>query len=435
MRSAIVLALIVLVPESDGFGVWIVHSEVFEYTIQFPMEGRLMKAKIALILAVLLIVTGVFGQGDLDKYVGQYQVTGAPVLITVTAVGGKLAIEATGQGKAPIELVSGEDYAVTGSPLKLTFQKDAAGKVTGMIIHQAPGLDILAPKVNSSSEAPRDRSPHKSEFVTANGIKMNYLDWGGTGEVIILLAGFGNDAHVFDEIAPSFTDKYHVIGLTRRGFGETARPAAGYDTVTRVEDIRAFMDAQKIARAHLAGHSLAGDEITLFANMYPQRVIKMVYLDAAYDRRKNFSCVNDQSGGGLPPVFMRIVGEAMNCPGWEKIVAPDLPPPDMLNVQVSTMKAAMQFKPDYTKIKTPSLAIYADSDIPESPGQLDPETAAKLAAWWKEHETPKARASIEQFRREMKNGQIIEIKGATHYVFVGPFKDRVVTVMRDFLAK
>jgi pimeloyl-ACP methyl ester carboxylesterase len=356
-------------------------------------------------------------------------------MVTVTATGGKLAIEATGQGKAEIELLSGEDYAVKGSPLKLTFQKDATGKVTGMIIHQAPGLDIPAPKINSSSEAPRDKSPHKSATVTANGIKMHYLDWGGAGDVVILLAGLGNDAHIFDEIAPSFTDKFHVIALTRRGFGETERPAKGYETTTRVEDIRAFMDAIKVARAHLVGHSLAGDEMTLFATLYPQRVIKMVYLDAAYDRTNNFSCVNDQPGPPPPPVMVRIIGEVLNCPGWEKIVVTQMPPPDMLNVQVSTMRAAMQFHPDYTKVKAPSLAIYADPNIPESPGKLDAETTAKLAAWWKEHESPKAIASIEQFRRDLKNGQLVEIIGATHYVFVGPFKDQVVTLTRDFLAK
>ena len=387
-------------------------------------------------MVVLLFASASFGQAELEKYVGQYQVTGAPIMITVTATGGKLAIEATGQGKADIELVSGEDYAVKGTAITLTFQKDAAGKVTGMMIHQAPGLDVPAPKINSSIGGPSDKSPHKSAFVTANGIKMNYLDWGGTGDVIILLAGLGNDAHVFDEIAPSFTDKFHVIGLTRRGFGETDRPAKGYETTTRVEDIRAFMDAQKITRAHLVGHSLAGDEMTLFAAMYPQRVIKMVYLDAAYDRTKNFSCVNDQpGGGGMTPAFRRIVGEAMNCPGWEKIVAPDMPPPDMLNVDVSTMKAAMQFHPDYTKIKAPSLAIYADADLPQTAGKLDEETQKKLDAWWKEKQVPITRASIEQFRKEMKNGQVVEIKGATHYVFVGPYKDQVIKLTRDFLAK
>jgi len=385
-------------------------------------------------LVVLLCAAAAFGQAGLEKYVGQYQITGAPIMITVTAADGKLSIEATGQGKAGIELVSGEDYAVKGTSITLTFQKDASGKVTGMIIHQGAGLDVPAPKINSSTEAPSDKSPHKSAFVTANGIKMNYLDWGGTGETLILLAGLGNDAHVFDEIAPSFTDKFHVIGLTRRGFGETDRPASGYDTATRVEDIRAFMDAMKITRANFAGHSLAGDEMTQFAILYPQRVIKMVYLDAAYDRSKNFACTSDMPGG-MPPALMRIVGEAMNCPGWERIVAPDMPPADIVNVQVQTIRSASQFHPDYTKIAAPSLAIYADPDVPQNAGKLDEETQKKMDAWWKEKQAPVARASIEQFRKQMKNGQVVEIKGATHYVFVGPYKDQVIKAMRDFLTK
>ena len=107
----------------------------------------------------------------------------------------------------------------------------------------------------------------------------------------------------------------------------------------------------------------------------------------------------------------------------------------MVNVQVSTMKAAMQFVPNYKKITAPSLAIYADSELPQAAGKLDDQTQKKLDAWWKERETPKARASIEQFRKEMKNGQVVEIKGATHYVFVGPYKDHVVKLTRDFLIK
>src|SRR4051794_931688 len=130
-----------------------------------------MIKKLGLLCLILVLSGAAFGQPAVEKYVGQYQVTGAPIMITVTAVGGKLAIEATGQGKAGIEMVSGEDYAVTGTPITLTFQKDAAGKVTGMMIHQAPGLDVPASKINASSEAPSDRSPHRSQFVTANGIK------------------------------------------------------------------------------------------------------------------------------------------------------------------------------------------------------------------------------------------------------------------------
>ena len=45
------------------------------------------------------------------------------------------------------------------------------------------------------------------------------LDWGGSGGPVILLAGGGNTAHVFDEFAPKLAASYHVYGITRRGFG------------------------------------------------------------------------------------------------------------------------------------------------------------------------------------------------------------------------
>ncbi len=386
------------------------------------------------VLGLFFVATS-FGQAEFEKYVGQYQVTGVPLIITVTADGGKLSIQATGQPKAELELVSGENYAMKGTPIKVTFQKDAAGKVTGMMVHQAPGVDVPAVKINSSSEAPRDKSPHKSAIVTANGIKMHYLDWGGTGEVIILLTGFGNDAHVYDDFAPSFTDKFHVIGLTRRGFGETDRPASGYDTATRVEDVRAFMDAQKITRATLIGHSLAGDEMTLFANLYPKRVVKMIYLDAAYDRTKLFSCADELPEGSGPPSAIRMMREAMNCPGWADIVAKDMPPPDVYNVQVSTMRSAVKFQPAYKKINAPALSIYADADVVQAGANLTGEARKKMDAYWKAKRAPTARASMEQFRKEMKNSQVVEIKGATHYVFVGAFKDQVITLVRDFVSK
>ena len=107
-----------------------------------------MKKSFGVMMLALLSVAACFGQTEVEKYVGQYQVTMAPIMITVTATGGKLAVEATGQGKANIELVSGEDYSIPGSPITLTFQKDSSGKVTGMIIHQGSS-DVPAPKINS----------------------------------------------------------------------------------------------------------------------------------------------------------------------------------------------------------------------------------------------------------------------------------------------
>src|SRR3954469_13706339 len=110
-----------------------------------------------------------------------------------------------------------------------------------------------------------DKSPHKAGFITANGVRLHYLDWGGAGDTLLFLHGMGDTAHIYDALAPRFTNQFRVLGLTRRGHGESQMPESGYDTATLVEDVRQFLDALKIERLVLAGHSFAGDELTRFA--------------------------------------------------------------------------------------------------------------------------------------------------------------------------
>ena len=143
---------------------------------------------------------------------------------------------------------------------------------------------LLASVAIARSVAAASPLPLKSDFVRANGIKLHYLDWGGSGDTILFLPGFNDTAHIYDQFAPRFIDHFHVMGLTRRGGGESDKPKDGYDASTRVEDIRDFLDQLHILRVILIGHSMAGDELTLFASRYPQRTIKIVYYDAAYDR-------------------------------------------------------------------------------------------------------------------------------------------------------
>lgn len=126
---------------------------------------------------------------------------------------------------------------------------------------------------------------HVSSFVQVNGIRLHYLDWGGTGPTLIFLTGMGSSAYIFSEFAPRFMDKFRVLALTRRGQGDSDYPETGYDADTLVEDIRQFMDALGVEKASLAGHSLAGVELTHFAATYPERVAKLIYLDALDDRR------------------------------------------------------------------------------------------------------------------------------------------------------
>jgi pimeloyl-ACP methyl ester carboxylesterase len=136
-----------------------------------------------------------------------------------------------------------------------------------------PAAAILAACIVAQSLAAATALPAKDGFVSANGIKLHYVAWGGSGDTILFLPGFNDSAHVYDQFAPRFADRFHVIGLTRRGVGESDKPKDGYDASTRVEDIRHFLDALGIDRVILIGHSMAGDELTLFASRFPQRTI------------------------------------------------------------------------------------------------------------------------------------------------------------------
>jgi pimeloyl-ACP methyl ester carboxylesterase len=141
-------------------------------------------------------------------------------------------------------------------------------------------------KFGASTGNKMNRSNHQSDFVHVNGIRLHYLDWGGNGPALIFLTGMGSSAHIFNKFAPRFTIAFHVLALTRRGHGDSDYPETGYDADTLIEDIRHFMDCLHIDKAILAGHSLAGVELTHFAATYPDRIGKLVYLEALDDRRK-----------------------------------------------------------------------------------------------------------------------------------------------------
>src|SRR6266404_1057614 len=126
-----------------------------------------------------------------------------------------------------------------------------------------------------------DTSGHTVSFFTVEpGVQLEVLDWGGTGTTLVLLTGMGDNAHVFDQFAYQFNDRFHVIGITRRGFGRSSQPAHGYDLDTRARDDITVLDKLNIRDAVFVGHSVSGTELNKIAAVYPDRVRKLVYLDA-----------------------------------------------------------------------------------------------------------------------------------------------------------
>ena len=108
-----------------------------------------------------------------------------------------------------------------------------------------------------------DPSRHIVRFIEVEpGVKLEVLDWGGSGEPVLLLAGHGDSGHVFDDFAPQLAHGFHVFAITRRGFGASSQPEQGYDLARMVEDIARVTETLKLKRVNLVGHSIAGDEMT-----------------------------------------------------------------------------------------------------------------------------------------------------------------------------
>src|SRR6516164_8670050 len=129
-----------------------------------------------------------------------------------------------------------------------------------------------------------DPSPHLSLIVTVEeGVRLEVLDWGGSGRPVVLLTGLGNTAHIYDKFAPKLTSTYHVYGITRRGYGASTAPTSGYEADRLGDDVLAVVDSLQLARPPiLVGHSIGGEELSSIGSRRHEKVAALIYLDAGY---------------------------------------------------------------------------------------------------------------------------------------------------------
>ena len=298
----------------------------------------------------------------------------------------------------------------------------------------------------------KDLSPHTVRFVEPEpGVRLEVLDWGGKGPTVLLLAGHGDSAHVFDDFAPALTNHYHVLALTRRGFGASSKPDHGYTLARMVQDIDAVVESLHLGRVHLVGHSIAGDEMVRFALTYPGKVGKLVYLEAAYDR------VEAQR---LELKFPKLRG---NPPSAEDGRSPramgDFVARTEIRMPESEIRASRVFDekgrflrsqtpdwiagavakmvehPNYSAIQNRQLAIYAIFDTPAqfSPrfATADPATKQTLQSiyeLWHEFAARQRQA----FQQAVPAAHVVEIHGANHYIFLSHSR-QVLRAVDDFL--
>jgi pimeloyl-ACP methyl ester carboxylesterase len=297
-----------------------------------------------------------------------------------------------------------------------------------------------------------ETAARKSGFVTANGIRLHYLDWGGLSPVLILIHGGLDNAHIFDDLAPAFTGHFRVIAYDLRGHGRSEAKGP-FDTSTRIQDLCGFMDSLGIAKAHLAGWSLGGNDITAMAGIHPERVESIVYLEGAYDwagpaLADAFRSVPidflapasalrslDAYRAYQKTIWLPAVSDTSRVEAYVRdlvVIQPDgtVRPRMTDSVTQEVLRTTLTDQRDYTKVRTPALAIYAGTFFDVRNG--DPGQLAKNLDWEQKYLAPFRAASIERVRRELVSVKIVRVPG-THKDFVFTSREQVVSAMQQFL--
>ena len=184
----------------------------------------------------------------------------------------------------------------------------------------------------------RDPSPHRVSMVEVEkDIRLEVLDWGGRGRPLVLLAGLGNTAHVFDDFAQKLAREYRVVGITRRGYGASSVPEQGYETDRLADDVIAVIDKLKLQRPVIVGHSIAGLELSSIGSRHADRVGGIVYLDATFTWDPQF-----EAGAWYGVAEWRTHLEALQSKLAELAKEPDDPMPLIAEVLDTTWPAVEQ---------------------------------------------------------------------------------------------
>jgi len=318
-------------------------------------------------------------------------------------------------------------------------------------------LMVLAP---GCAQGWRDPSKHKVQFVqVANGVRLEVLDWGGSGRPLVLLAGLGTTAHVFDGFAERLTQSNHVYGITRRGYGASSRTPSGYSEQSRAKDDLTVFEALKLVKPVIAGHSIAGDELSQLGIHHYDRIGGLVYLDSLNDTTddyteyvalcsklpknmqsapspadsdlKSFQAYHDwriKTGQVAMPESELRAEFAENSNG----TVGEYKTPD----EVPEAIIAGREKHDYSQIRVPVLALVGFPKTPEEQSRENHITSERdrtiVAAVYGMY-VGMTRHRIDRINRAAGGARVVDLWGADHYVFLSNPED-VLREMHGFLA-
>ena len=119
-----------------------------------------------------------------------------------------------------------------------------------------------------------------SRFINVNGRMLHYEKY-GSGKPVILVHGFACSTYTWRHVIPLLSHSCTVYALDLPGFGLSDKsPEASYDLRSQARTLLDFVNALQLPSASLAGHSMGGVIVGIAAAEAPQKVDKLIIIDA-----------------------------------------------------------------------------------------------------------------------------------------------------------
>jgi pimeloyl-ACP methyl ester carboxylesterase len=295
---------------------------------------------------------------------------------------------------------------------------------------------------------------YKEAFIEGNGVKLQYLDWGGSGQPLVLIPGLYDSPYLFEDIASSLKDNFRIIAYSRRGHGKSKAINSDYSISVLVSDIKLLLDSLEIDKASLLGWSWAGNEITEFAIRYPERINKLIYFESGYDLS------NEAFRNIIKTLPLSPFADSLNLRtldayrewyhkfwfadiDWNPALEANLQATTLVNsdgtvtaipndsISKLLLESGMNYHRNYKMIQAPALVIYTKRFF--VPPVKDDHIVSVYEDIEKNIIDPWRLSSMNQIKTELKNVTIKEIPLGSHTSFIFLNRDSLVESINSFL--
>ena len=196
-------------------------------------------------------------------------------------------------------------------------------------------LLVLSPaQADAQEPSTQTVSPLRAEL--SDGRHLAFYCAGAGSPTVIFDAGLGGDARVWSRVQPEIAKTTRACAFDRPGYGASDEGPAPRDAAHIVSDLREGLEAAGIAGPYvLVGHSMAGYDMRLFANLYAADVDGMVLVDPSIDGNEApLRAVSPAFGQGMDDFHatvgrcIRAAADGQMTPGNPVHAECGSPPPD-----------------------------------------------------------------------------------------------------------